>query len=134
MGAAVLVVGEDSAIALPGHVRCVGTHGRLGGSGWGSILPPLCHIHRIVKRQSAARIRRGRRQIGVERMAAVGERIRNGLRTILGEISWRPPRWFSNTTSSARRGSATVDAAVRANPRRAVLVGAGILVLLVAAV
>jgi alpha-2-macroglobulin len=67
-------------------------------------------------------------------MGAAGERIRSGLRAAFGQISWQPPQWVGRTASFVHdRGAATAMAA-RANPRRAALIGASALVLVIAAV
>lgn len=67
-------------------------------------------------------------------MAAMSERIRNGLRATFGELSWRPPQWASNTATSAQRGGTALGASIRENPSRAALVGISVLALLIAAV
>ena len=67
-------------------------------------------------------------------MGAAGERIRSGLRAAFGQISWQPPQWVARTASFVHdRGAATASAA-RGNPRRAALIGASALVLVIAAV
>src|SRR3954452_25584152 len=67
-------------------------------------------------------------------MGAAGERLRRGLRAAFGQISWQPPQWVSNTTSFLHAHGAATASAARANPRRAALISASALVLIVAAV
>ena len=67
-------------------------------------------------------------------MGATGERIRRGLRAAFGQISWQPPQWVSSSASFVHAHGAAAASAARANPRRAVIIGASALALVVAAV
>ena len=67
-------------------------------------------------------------------MGDTGERVRRGLRAAFGQVSWQPPQWVSSSASFAHGHGATAASAARANPRRAALVGAAALTLIVAAV
>lgn len=60
----------------------------------------------------------------------IGERIRTALRTLVGELTWTRPQWFSASTAAVQRGSAQV----RANPRRSAMIGLGALALAVGGV
>ena len=63
-----------------------------------------------------------------------GERFRSGLRAAFGQVSWQPPQWVSRSASFLHaHGAATANAA-RTNPRRAALISASALALVVAAV
>ena len=66
-------------------------------------------------------------------MGATGERIRRGLRAAFGQVSWQPPQWVSSTASFLHSRGAAAASAARANPRRAALIGAGAIALIVAA-
>ena len=67
-------------------------------------------------------------------MGDTGERVRRGLRAAFGQVSWQPPQWVSSTASFVHDHGAAAASAARANPRRAALVGAAALTLVVAAV
>ena len=67
-------------------------------------------------------------------MGDTGERIRRGLRAAFGQVSWQPPQWVSSSASFVHDHGAAAASAARANPRRAALIGAGALALVVAAV
>lgn len=62
------------------------------------------------------------------------ERFRSVLRTIFGELNWRPPGWVSASGGAVRRGATGLNASMRANPRGAALVIAGILAVAIAGV
>ena len=64
----------------------------------------------------------------------IGERIGTALRALLGELTWTRPRWFSSSAAIAQRGTASVAAEVRANPRRSAIIGLGLLALAIGAV
>lgn len=67
-------------------------------------------------------------------MAALNERLRNGLRALFGELNWQPPPWLATSRSAARRSAAGLNTSVRTNPRATALIVAGIAGLIVAAV
>ncbi len=67
-------------------------------------------------------------------MGDTGERLRRGLRAAFGQVSWQPPQWISSSASFVHGHAAAAATAARANPRRAALVGAAALTLVVAAV
>ena len=67
-------------------------------------------------------------------MGDTGERVRRGLRAAFGQVYWQPPQWVSSSASFVRDMGQRPRAAARANPRRAALVGAAALALVVAAV
>jgi alpha-2-macroglobulin len=66
-------------------------------------------------------------------MGAIKERVEHALRATIGEFSWQRPAWWLQAEQATRRGGVAVSATVRENPRRAILVAATALVLLVAA-
>lgn len=66
-------------------------------------------------------------------MGTTGERIRRGLQAAFGHVSWQPPHWLASTATFLHSRGAAAAGAARANPRRAVLVGAGALALVVGA-
>ena len=66
-------------------------------------------------------------------MGATGERIRRGLRATFGHVAWQPPQWASSAASFLHIRGAAAASAARANPRRAVMVGAGAIALVVGA-
>lgn len=65
-------------------------------------------------------------------MGAMGERIRRGLRAAFGHVTWQPPQWASTAGSFLHSRGAAAASAARTNPRRAALVGAGAIALIVA--
>ena len=65
-------------------------------------------------------------------MGAWGERVRRGLRAAFGQVSWQPPQWVSSTASYVHDQGAAAANAARANPRRAAMVAAAALFLVVA--
>ena len=67
-------------------------------------------------------------------MVSFSERIRSGLRTIFGALSWQPPPWCSRLTDASRRNRARISASVRSNPRRWALGAGATFLVLVAAV
>ncbi|GFE91235.1 alpha-2-macroglobulin [Steroidobacter agaridevorans] len=61
------------------------------------------------------------------------ERFRAALRTIFGELNWRPPGWFAASSGAVRQGAGRLNASARANPKGAALVAAGLAVLIAGA-
>jgi len=61
------------------------------------------------------------------------ERFRAALRTIFGELNWRPPGWLTAATGAVRQGAGRLNTSARANPRAAALVMASIVVLIAGA-
>lgn len=61
-------------------------------------------------------------------------RIRGALRTIFGELSWRPPAWLAWSGNVLRRAGGGLNAKVRANPRGSAIVIAAFAALVVAGV
>src|ERR1044071_9881270 len=67
-------------------------------------------------------------------MRAVGQQLRRGLRAAFGQVSWQPPQWVSKSATFLHAHGAATAKAAEANPRRAALIGAGALALVVGAV
>src|SRR5437868_1360421 len=49
----------------------------------------------------------------------IGQRFRQALRALVGEITWSQPQWFAAASGALKRASANVTDGVRSNPRRA---------------
>ncbi|MBB6093303.1 hypothetical protein HNQ60_002181 [Povalibacter uvarum] len=63
-------------------------------------------------------------------MSAIGDRFRNALRTLFGDIAWTRPGWVTRSNAAAERATAHV----RANPKRFALIAGGIAVAVIGAV
>ena len=64
-------------------------------------------------------------------MAALIDRLRSAGRAIFGELSWRPPGWLAASSGAARRGLAGLNTSARANPRRAALIAAAFVAIVI---
>ena len=67
-------------------------------------------------------------------MAVFKERLRGAWRAVFGELTWQPPGWLVKSAGATRQGWAGLNTSVRANPRRAGLIAAALVAVVVGAV
>ena len=53
----------------------------------------------------------------------IGERFRQALRALIGEVTWTQPRWLAAFSGAVKRSNAALTHLVRTNPRRAATIG-----------
>ena len=66
-------------------------------------------------------------------MAAFKQRLQTGWRAIFGELSWQPPGWVTKSAGASSQGWNRLNTSVRANPRRAGLIAAAFVAVLIGA-